>query len=121
MRTAVPCNGNIRYPDIVVDGGDFQPDNLFATLPVLVADVLVSDDDPGSRLDDYKDNDDIYTILLVATDHFHATLHRRGEGEWSEQFFNDLDGTIELAGIGTSLRLSDIYFGLDIAPKSREP
>jgi Uma2 family endonuclease len=119
--TAVPTiNGNVRYPDIVVDCGPRDDQAMRATMPTLVIEVLSPSTrgfDSHKKVNEYKTHPDIKYILLVDTDSACALLHYREESGWYEESYDSLDDVIEFLGIGASLALSDIYYGLEMKPK----
>jgi Uma2 family endonuclease len=119
--TGVPTvNGNIRYPDVVVDCGPRDDRAMMATMPTLVIEVL----SPSTRLYDshrkiteYKSHPDIKYILLIDTNNASLLLHSKNGESWSEALYDSLDAVVEFPEIGASLALSDIYYGLEMKPK----
>jgi Uma2 family endonuclease len=118
--TAVTTNGNVRYPDVVVDCGRRNDQSVRATTPTLVIEVLSQSTrlfDSHKKLNEYKSHPDIKYIVLVDTDSARALLHYRDGAGWRERVYEDLNEVIEFPEIGASLALSDVYYGLEIKPK----
>jgi Uma2 family endonuclease len=114
---AVAVAGGIRYPDVTVHEGAFDPADLVARRPVLVAEVL----SPSSLTTDmlhkpteYGAVASIGAYLLLAQEEPRAWFWRRGaEGfpHTPEEFFGP-DAGIALPPLGLELRLADIHAGL---------
>lgn len=118
--TAVSANGNVRFPDIVVDCGRRDDQSMRATTPTLVIEVLSQSTqlfDSHKKLNEYKSHADIAYIALIDAASTRALLHYRKGAEWRERVYDDLDAVMEFPEIGASLALSDIYFGLELEPK----
>jgi len=117
--TAVKTNGNIRYPDVVVDCGQRNDQSMWATTPTLVIEVLSPSTrlfDSHKKLNEYKSHPDISYVLLVDADLARALLHyREGEG-WRERVFESLNDVIAFPEIEASLALNDVYYGLEFKP-----
>lgn len=115
LAVAVP--GGIRYPDVTVHEGAFDPTDLVASRPVFVAEVL----SPSSLTTDmlhkpaeYGAVGSIGAYLLLAQDEPRAWIWRRGgDGfpQLPEEFFGP-EATIPLPTLGLELRLADIHAGL---------
>lgn len=115
LAVAVP--DGIRYPDVTVHEGAFDPTDLVARRPVLVAEVL----SPSSLTTDmlhkpaeYGAVPSIGAYLLLAQDGPRAWLWRRGTDGFPpmpEEFFGP-DAVIALPTLGLELRLADIHAGL---------
>ena len=117
---AVTINGNVRYPDIVVDCGPRNDQSVRATTPTLVIEVLsrsTSYFDSHKKLNEYKAHPDIKYVLLVDTDAIRALLHYREGATWHERVYEDRNDVIKFPEINASLALSDVYFGLEFKPK----
>lgn len=115
LAVAVP--GGIRYPDVTVHEGAFEPSDLVAGRPVLVAEVL----SPSSLTTDmlhkpaeYGAVESIGAYLLLAQDEPRAWLWRRGGDAFPrtpEELFGP-DASIALPPLGLEFRLADIHAGL---------
>ena len=122
--TAVRTSQNaIRYPDIVVDCGPFDPSAREATGPVLVVEVSsprTSSIDVTDKLDEYRSHAGLRLILLVDPDVVAVKVYRRdAAGAWHVERYDGLAQSIDLPEIGGSLSLTDLYDTL--SPKQRPP
>jgi Uma2 family endonuclease len=110
--------GTVRYPDVVVDlaGGRFE--DLTATAPVLVAEVL----SPSSVKYDLRDKAAEYlrlpslsTYLVLAQDEAKVWACVRGGAGFpsSPDVVTAHVATIVIAALGIDLPLSEIYSGID--------
>jgi Uma2 family endonuclease len=119
--TGVPTvNGNIRYPDVVVDCGQRDDQAMRATAPTLVIEVLSPSTrgfDSHRKVAEYKSHPDVKYILLIDTNNACSLLHFRDDRGWDEVIYDSLDDIIGFPEIGASLALSDIYYGLEFKPK----
>jgi Uma2 family endonuclease len=104
----------IRYPDVVVDVADGRSQDLTATAPLLVAEVL----SPSSVTHDLRDKAAEYlqlpslsAYLVLAQDEAKAWVWARGAARFpsSPNVITGLDATIEVAALGINLPLSEIY------------
>lgn len=104
------------YPDVSVVCGTPQftgdtPDTL--TNPTLIVEVLSPSTekfDRGKKFHYYRALDSLQEYVLIAQDDYHVERYRRhADGEW---LFSDAIGTdaaLELASIGCTLSLADVY------------
>lgn len=115
LAVAVP--GGIRYPDVTVHEGTFDPSDLVAGRPVLVAEVL----SPSSLTTDmlhkpaeYGAVESIGAYLLLAQDEPRAWLWRRGTDGFPRmpEEFSGPDAIVPLPALGLNLRLVDVHAGL---------
>jgi Uma2 family endonuclease len=109
-----------RLPDVMVSCEPL-PDRLF-TAPRFVAEVLspsTEKDDRTDKLDFYRSLPSVEAVLLVWQDKRRAQLNVRQEEGW---LVRDLvgGGRIELASLGTSLTLDEIYEGVEL-PEAEAP
>lgn len=116
-RTGVRTGaGTIRYPDLVVDCGSRDDDEMRATSPVLVCEVLSPARDPFDthlRVLEYKTHSDIACILLINPDAPGAILHRRDDAGWHDSLYDGLKQIVEFPGIGAAVPLRDVYDGCE--------
>lgn len=106
-------NGNLRRPDLTVDCGRPDPDDMVAAAPTLVLEVL----SPSTRQRDllrkaleYKTVPTIAYILFVDPDETAAILHRREDGAmWSEHDLIGPDTPLDFPLIDVRLTLADLY------------
>ena len=105
-------NGNIRRPDIIVDcaGG---PDRSMETgEPRVLIEVLSPSTmafDRFRKVEEYKTNAAVETVLLIDTQAPEIIVWRRGDGNWRSEIVEGLDAVIALPEIGCELPLAEIY------------
>ncbi len=108
-----------RYPDMTIDCGPRRGDNLIAPDPRVVFEVLSQDSQQQDRtikLADYNATPSIAHYVLVEQRAPLVHVYSRGpHGDFNlrPQEIKGLDGMIELAAIGISLTMTEIYDGLE--------
>jgi Uma2 family endonuclease len=108
----------IRYPDVVVDsvGGSF--DDLVATAPTLIAEIVSPSSatyDLGDKAAEYLRLPSLTAYLVLAQDEPKAWVWVRGAAGFSpgpEVIAGD-DARIEIPPLGVDLPLSEIYAGVE--------
>ncbi|ANY83556.1 hypothetical protein BB934_35455 (plasmid) [Microvirga ossetica] len=111
----------VRYPDVVVDCSPPDPSAKDAVWPTVVVEMS----SPGTlsidltdRIDEYQAHDDIQVIMLVEPDVISVKVYRRDvHGLWTIEKYDELEQSIDLPEVNSSIRLRDIYDTLE--PKSR--
>ena len=119
MRVLVESTGLYTYPDLTVACGEprFQ-DDTFDTLlnPTLIVEILsptTENFDRGKKSHWYRSIPSLREYLMLAQDAPEATLyHRQADSLWSVLDFTGANATVELASIGYTLRLRDLYEGI---------
>lgn len=106
-------NGNVRRPDVTVACGEFDPNALALTNPVVVIEVLSPSTrsfDLVRKLAEYQSLPGLRHILPVDPDDRQALPHGRdADGVWTLETLSGPDATIDLAALGITLALSDLY------------
>ena len=107
----------VRYPDVIVDKADGKLNDLTATSPVLIAEVLSPSsvtDDLGDKAADYLRLSSLNAYLVLAQDEPKAWFWLRGETGFSAgpEVVAGQDGVIRIPELSIELRLSEIYTGL---------
>ncbi|WP_152718164.1 Uma2 family endonuclease [Microvirga tunisiensis] len=113
----------VRYPDVVVDCGPPDPSAKEAARPTVVVEVS----SPGTlaidltdRIDEYQAHEDIQVIMLVEPDVISVKVYRRDvHGLWTTEKYDDVEQSVDLPEVNSSIRLRDVYDTLE--PKSRPP
>ena len=120
LRVQVQAEGLYTYPDItVVCGGEQYETEKQTTLlnPTLIVEVLSESTeryDRGRKFAFYRAIPSLQAYVLVAQDRASVEVFRKGtDGHWT-LFEPDDEGTIELASIGATLRLTDVYENVDL-------
>jgi Uma2 family endonuclease len=122
--TAVRTRPNgIRYPDLVVDCGPYDPTSREATRPLLVVEVLspsTSSFDITDKLDEYRGLESLRLIVFVDPDVVAVKVYRRSAGsDWQVERYDDLAQSINLDEVAAQLALADIYAA--VSPRPRPP
>jgi Uma2 family endonuclease len=109
----------VRYPDVVVDvaGGRFN--DLTATAPVIIAEVMSpssAQDYLGAKAGEYLQLPSLSAYLVLAQDEPKARAWVRGADGFSRepQVTAGHDGVIAIASLGLDLPLAEIYADLDL-------
>ncbi len=115
MRVLLP-SGDYTYPDVSVVCGERKfADSHFDTLtnPTLLVEILspsTESYDRGQKARLYRAIPSLRELLLISQESYDVELYRRQEGgSWALYEASGLDGTIELASIGYTLKLRDLY------------
>jgi Uma2 family endonuclease len=108
----------VRYPDVVVDvaGGLLQ--DLTATAPILVAEVVSPSSatyDLGDKASEYLRLPGLSAYLVLAQDELKAWIWVRGAGGFSPgpNVVEGPDARIEIAALGIDVPLAEIYAGIE--------
>lgn len=112
---------SVRYPDVVVNCGPQAPDAMTLGNPVILIEVSspsTRGTDLAVKLFEYQRLDSVQIIIQIEPDVAEVAVHRRGpDGLWQLELHGTLDSQIDLPPLGTSLRMQDIYIGLDVKPR----
>jgi Uma2 family endonuclease len=116
MRVKVLATGLRTYPDVAALCGDpvFE-DAVHDTLtnPTLLVEVLSESTeayDRGKKFEHYRRIRSFREYLLIAQDRAHVERYlRRDDGQWVLSEYGDLAATVELASVGCTLSLADVY------------
>jgi Uma2 family endonuclease len=126
MRFKVSFNGLYTYPDVVVVCGEpiFEDDTVDTLLnPTVLVEVLSPSTERYDRIAKttyYRTLDSLTEHLLVAQDEVRLEqCVKQEDGQWLVYYYTSLDSSAELASIGCSLALRDIYDKVTIDPPSR--
>ena len=120
MRVKVPATGLYTYPDAGVVCGEPQytgetPDTLLN--PTLLVEILSpssEDYDRGRKFAHYRTIPSLQVYLVIAQKAVHVEKYvRQPDGQWILYETNDVEETLELAAIGATLVLADVYDGVE--------
>ncbi len=112
----VKVGANYAYPDVSVVCGTPQftgdtPDTL--ANPMLIVEVLspsTETHDRGTKSQHYRELDSLQEYLLIAQDSYRVEHYvRQHNGQWLLSDVVGIDAVLELASIGCTLSLADVY------------
>jgi Uma2 family endonuclease len=112
-------NGNIRYPDAVVDCGQTRRTDLVVAEPTVVLEVLSRSTawlDQTLKLRDYAATPAIRHYVLISQDDQRAVVYSRdavGNFDRNAAVIEGEGARIDLPSPGIALLLADLYEGLD--------
>jgi Uma2 family endonuclease len=116
MRVLVEPSGLYTYPDLSVacDPPRFADEHVdILTNPTLLVEILSPSTeryDRGQKARLYRAIPTLRELLLINQDSYDVELYRRQEGgPWTLYEASGLDASIELASIGYTLKLRDLY------------
>jgi Uma2 family endonuclease len=126
MRVKVEATGLYTYPDVVVVCGEpnFEDDYLDTLLnPTVLIEILSKSTERYDRIAKssyYRTLDSLAEHLLVAQDQIRVEQYiKQANEEWLLFDYCSLDSIVELASIGCSLALRDVYDKVTIDPEVR--
>jgi Uma2 family endonuclease len=114
---AVEIGEGIRYPDVVVHEGSFDPHDLVSSRPVLVAEVLSPSSltvDMLKKPAEYGAVETIHTYLVLAQDTPRVWIWQRERGSFPGTPIEAVgaEDAVALPEFGLMLPLADIYAGM---------
>jgi Uma2 family endonuclease len=109
-----PDAASMRFPDIVVDAAGEASDDLQATAPVLIAEVLSPSServDLGDKAAEYLRLPSLLAYFVFAQDEMKAWVWRRGAAHFpaSPDVFESREAVIHIARLGIDLPFAAIY------------
>ncbi|MES1198774.1 MAG: Uma2 family endonuclease [Pseudomonadota bacterium] len=114
MKIMIP-NGNVRYGDVTVDCGPQNMDDIAASEPTVVVEVLSKSTayvDQTDKLDDYQSIPSMRHILHLVQERPEAELWTRDGEAWRRVALSGLEAEIDLTAIGVKLQLAVAYDGV---------
>ncbi len=110
-----------RRPDAGVECGELRDADYVANDPRAVVEVLSPSTrlfDLLGKLDEYRAVASLREIVVIEPDAPEARVWSRDEaGEWRGREVEGLDAALELASLGITLPLREVYEGLDFRPR----
>jgi Uma2 family endonuclease len=108
----------VRYPDVVVDVAGGRLNDLTATAPVLIAEVVSPSsarDDLGATADEYLRPPSLLAYLVLAQDEPWARLWVRGAKGFPPEpaEIRGFDGTVDIPALGIDLPVGAIYADIE--------
>ena len=128
MRVKIPKTGLYTYPDVVVvcTGPEFEDDGNDTLLnPTLIIEVLSDSTeayDRGKKFEHYRTLTSLSDYLLVAQDKARIEYYvRQSDGKWLFSTYSDLQETVQLGSVESSLPLIEIYDKVEFLSRSLPP
>lgn len=128
MRVKVSPTGLYTYPDVVIACGEpgFEYQHLDTLLnPTVIIEVLSDSTeayDRGEKFAHYRALESLTDYLLIAqgkprVEHY----QRQADGQWLYSVADGLETQIEIAAVGSALRLAAIYERVEFATLQPTP
>lgn len=119
-QAARMLRGNIRRPDVTIDCGPRRPASYESVEPAVLFEVL----SPSTRRLDLLRKSDEYRslpglkhfVFVEPGQPFIMVWSRDTEGDWARTELAGLDGAVQLAGVGVTLPMREIYEDVELAP-----
>lgn len=122
MRVHVPATGLFTYPDVTIVCGEPQfADDRRDTLlnPTLIIEVLSPSTeafDRGRKFRHYQSIRSLQYYVLISSDHMQVDWYtRQPDAPWLFSSASSPDESVALQAIGCTLKLSDIYEGVELS------
>ena len=122
----VTGNGNVRYPDVVVDCGPFRREARDVSEPVVILEVLsrtTAWTDLHDKLRDYDATPAVRQYVVIAQDEPKLVVWERDPSDRLviASSLDGLGGALALTPIEVELRMDEIYEGLGFEPGAATP
>lgn len=121
QRLRVEATSLNTYPDVMVVCGDLRfSDERRDTLvnPILIVEVLsksTRDYDRGEKFMNYRTLESLTDYLLIDQYRPHVEYYsRQPDGRWILEESDDPASSVRLKSIDCTLKLTDVYYGLDL-------
>lgn len=122
MRVKAPEANLYTYPDVVVVRGEpLLEDDQFDTLlnPAVLFEILspsTESYDRGEKFANYGTIESLTDYVLISQDKQRVEHFTRKQGdEWAFRRYDGPEPSVDLASIGCSLKLSDLYYKVPLA------
>ena len=116
MRVRIPSANIYTYPDVVVVCGEpkLEDEHLDTLLnPTLLVEVLsksTASYDRNLKFEYYRTLESLEEYLLVSQEQPRVARHaKQTDGKWLLTDFASRDDAVEVASVGCTLRLGDVY------------
>jgi len=123
----VRAAGEMYYPDVSVTCGPrqyYSGNRTVITNPLLVAEVLspsTEGKDRGEKFRNYLAVESLAVYLLVSQDAPRIEQFSRAEdGQWTYTLVTGSDSILDIPALSVSLKLADIYDGIDFTDQVQD-
>lgn len=112
-------SGLLTYPDVVLICGNAEQSGpgITATNPVVIGEVLsrsTRNYDLGDKFNHYRSIPSLSDYLLIDQDAIDVEHRWRDGDQWRSARYTNAGDSIALTGVSVTLRLSDLYAGIDL-------
>jgi Uma2 family endonuclease len=121
LRIHISSNTLYTYPDITIICGDLieaEQDKHSFTNPTIIIEVLSAstrDNDMGRKFRLYQDIPALKEYVLVDSEKTELIRYFiNHNNNWEQQLFKKLEDTVTLEAIAVSIKLVDIYKGIEL-------
>jgi len=120
LRVPIPAIGNVRYPDVTIDCGRFDPSSHDATEPRVVIEILSQSTgwyDQTRKLRDYESVAAVLQYVCISQSEPLVSLWLRGDDGRFVQQDDRLDGQfqLDLGDRSIPLTFGEVYEGMVFA------
>jgi Uma2 family endonuclease len=120
---AIPSRNDCCFlADLVVSEAPIRSTDRLTPNPVLIAEIQTPVTELFAwrhKVPHYRRIETVQEVLLIDSRSMFAEVHRRAGEYWVHEIARGPDSAISLASVGLTLRLADLYRGLDLSPGSR--
>ncbi len=112
----------LRRPDVAVYCPPFDEAAATSDRPRLIAEVLSRSTehvDYFVKVEEFKMIDTLQTILLVSPQAVDLGVWSRDGENWAHRRIRDMNDVVDLADLGITLPMQDIYEGVQLVPSRR--
>jgi Uma2 family endonuclease len=121
MRVRIPKTGLYTYPDAILLCGERQwADSSKTTLlnPTIIIEVLSDSTEIYDRVGKflhYQQVPSLREYILIAQNSFRIDQHiLQPDGNWANRSYASIDDTLEVAAVGCSIPLRDLYLKTEL-------
>jgi Uma2 family endonuclease len=110
--------GRIRYPDAFVVCSPMSPDTLIIDDPVIVFEILSPSTSYKDRIEknrEYRATPSIQRYVILEQSRTGGTVYTRSGSAWDADFVLP-GGMLAMPEIGLTIKLDDLYEGIDMPP-----
>lgn len=110
--------GNVRYPDVIVDCGKPKPGALWAAEPRVIIEVLSPSTewfDQTKKLEEYQSIPSVAHVAFLSQNRAFGRVWTRSGDGWSTIDADGVGAALAFPAIDAEVPLSDIYDGVEFA------
>lgn len=118
-RKVLTLRSNYRYPDVLVECGKPDANDLAASDPKVVFEVESPSNsaiDELERFEDYQSVPGIAQIVIVSQTSARARIYTRDGAGWRAETVSGVEAELQLSALGCILLLTDVFDGVEFTP-----